>query len=321
MGPPSLPPWPALVDDRRTTDTDLTETIRPDMTGKHPASNEPDRDQMWMATDTETETVIVLDERTRVEAGCVLVGIDDSPDDDRALAWARRHVAAIGPVVAAHCPTTRPSRAGEMLVRAAADARLLVVGSRGRGRMAELFLGSTSAHCAHHSPVPVVVVPEGIDVETQVERVAVGVDGSDNSIEALRWALRTAPDSARIEAFFSWTTPPIAHSLTGDELERVRASSKDFIDAVVDRVVAEEGALARGVDRHLVEGDPSEVLIRSGASWIVSGARSEAGLVALVVSSPADALLHASGAVVVFTPPAGRHEELPRTDKGVRHVG
>ncbi|HLY83577.1 MAG TPA: universal stress protein [Acidimicrobiales bacterium] len=46
-----------------------------------------------------------------------------------------------------------------VLLDEAAGAELLVVGTRGLGGAAELFLGSTSHACAHRSPVPVVIVP------------------------------------------------------------------------------------------------------------------------------------------------------------------
>jgi nucleotide-binding universal stress UspA family protein len=50
----------------------------------------------------------------------------------------------------------KPAR---VLTEAAAEADLLVVGSRGLGGFTGLLLGSVSQQCAHHARCPLVVVP------------------------------------------------------------------------------------------------------------------------------------------------------------------
>ncbi len=205
--------------------------------------------------------------------------------------------------------------AGSTLVEVSSEARLLVVGSRGRGAIAGSIFGSTSTHCAHHATVPVAIVPTMIDPRASIKEVAVGVDGSASSVAALRWALQSTPVDAVIDIHFAWMTEPLARTLTSPELERVRAASAGFLDAVVDRVVAEENAWSRTTRRHLSIGAPFAVLDTADASMIVVGARSEHGLAAMLLDSPADALAHDSHAVLVLVPPP------PGSNQGVRHVG
>jgi nucleotide-binding universal stress UspA family protein len=49
--------------------------------------------------------------------------------------------------------------AGEVLVRQAEGAELLVVGGRGHSTLAEVLFGSIALHCVLHAPCPVMVVP------------------------------------------------------------------------------------------------------------------------------------------------------------------
>ena len=55
-------------------------------------------------------------------------------------------------------------------------ARLLVLGSRGRTGLAELFLGSTSHEVARHAPMPVTIVPS--PTKSTTEAATNGRDGA-----------------------------------------------------------------------------------------------------------------------------------------------
>jgi nucleotide-binding universal stress UspA family protein len=60
--------------------------------------------------------------------------------------------------------------AAEVLLRRAQDAQLLVVGSRGRGAIRGLLLGSVALHCAMHAPCPVMLVHPQRNSATAVGR-------------------------------------------------------------------------------------------------------------------------------------------------------
>lgn len=55
-------------------------------------------------------------------------------------------------------PVVAEGHPAQVLIEAAADADLLVVGSRGHGGFANALLGSVSQHCTHHAACPVVVI-------------------------------------------------------------------------------------------------------------------------------------------------------------------
>jgi len=55
-------------------------------------------------------------------------------------------------------PRVVEGQAGPVLVDAAEEADLLVVGSHGHGGLADAVLGSVGQYCAHHAPCPVVIM-------------------------------------------------------------------------------------------------------------------------------------------------------------------
>lgn len=83
--------------------------------------------------------------------------IDDM--DNEILEDAKKHVEAQGgPAVDAHVAYGQPA-AGILEAAKTHSADLIVVGRRGRGQLAGLFLGSVSQKLAGVSPCPVIIVP------------------------------------------------------------------------------------------------------------------------------------------------------------------
>src|SRR4051812_17256131 len=83
-----------------------------------------------------------------------------------------------------------PGQPAAVLVEAAEGAQVLVVGSRGRGTVRSVVVGSVALHCVTHARCPVQIVhgrPAG-----DAAGVVVGVDGSAESFGALRAAIDEA---------------------------------------------------------------------------------------------------------------------------------
>lgn len=70
-------------------------------------------------------------------------------------------LAAAHPSVPVSCRAAL-GHASEVLLAAAETARMLVVGSRGRGGFTTLLLGSVSDQCVRHAQCPILVVPAPI---------------------------------------------------------------------------------------------------------------------------------------------------------------
>ncbi len=201
-----------------------------------------------------------------------------------------------------------PARA---LLDAASDADLLVVGPRGRGELRELALGSVTQACLHHARCPVAVVRREDDAVADganTERVVAGVDGSETSARALRWAL----DDARardgvVAAVHAWHVP-FSMSLTAGA--RDQSAFEQAAGRLLDQVVDATASAYRDVpiERVLVGGSPADALLGAArdAALVVVGGRGVGGFRGLLLGSVSQQLAHHAPCPVVIVPGATR---------------
>lgn len=160
-------------------------------------------------------------ETTVIPSGTVVVGVDGSPSCERALDWAidhatreRRHltlahgldpmhrdgpdvlrqarerVHEVAPGLAVH-EALWPSDPRVALLELAERAAMVVVGSRGRGPVRSLLLGSVGLAVTRHAACPVVVVRPGHPGVVR-HGVLVGLDASERCRPVLELGYRQA---------------------------------------------------------------------------------------------------------------------------------
>ena len=212
-----------------------------------------------------------------------------------------------------------PARA---LLDAASDADLLVVGPRGRGELRGLALGSVTQTCLHRARCPVAVVrgrddPVAADAGTG-GRVVAGVDGSETSARALRWALDDARARGGIVAAVHGWHVPFSLSLTagGRDHSAFEEAAGRLLDQVVDATASEYRDVP--VERVLVRRSPADALLGAAqdAALVVVGGRGVGGFRGLLLGSVSQQLAHHAPCPVVVVPPPTRGDgpHRPRLD-------
>ena len=141
----------------------------------------------------------------------------------------------------------------------------------------------------------------------EIKLIVVGVDGSDSSREALRWAYdEAAHHSASITAVSCWhppampMTPPYGSLPPEGYAEQPRQEALDLLERFVSDLDVREPAV--DVRTAVEEGNPAEVLIERSkeADLVVLGSRGHGGFKGMLLGSVSQHLVaHAECPVVV----------------------
>lgn len=197
------------------------------------------------------------------------------------------------------------------LIEAAKGADLLVVGARGLGGFRGLLLGSVSQQCLHHAPGPIAIVHPPREGGTDgAERIVVGVDGSEPSRAALRWALTEAAlRHATLEAVHGWEVPVVYGPVIGAfpyDTKAVETGARELLDELVDEALATVDAPGVTVERTAVPGGAAARLLDAAehAALVVIGRRGLGGFGRLLLGSVSEHVARHAPCPVVVLPPS-----------------
>lgn len=136
----------------------------------------------------------------------------------------------------------------------------------------------------------------------QERRIVVGVDGSDSSKAALRWAIRQAKLTGdSVDAVTAWHHPSTYGWAVGDQMIDLEGDAKQVLTEALNEVSSLEPEVP--VRPLVTEGHAAEVLLRAakGAGLLVVGSRGHGGFAsALVGSVSLYCVLHAHCPVLVL---------------------
>jgi len=146
---------------------------------------------------------------------------------------------------------------------------------------------------------------------TEIKQIIVGVDGSDSSRAALRWAYdEAAHHGASLNAVTVWHGPPLPMSPPYGQLPPEGYESQPARDAadVLERLIADLEDRKPPVDvrASINHGNPAKVLIElsGGADLMVVGSRGHGGFAGMLLGSVSQHLVaHAACPVVVVRTP------------------
>jgi nucleotide-binding universal stress UspA family protein len=147
---------------------------------------------------------------------------------------------------------------------------------------------------------------DSVGAMTEIKQITVGVDGSDSSRAALRWAYdEAAHHGASLKAVMIWHAPPLPQSPPYGSLPPEGYESQPARDAqaMLERLTADLEARQPAVDvtTSIEAGNPAKVLIElsGGADLMVVGSRGHGGFSGMLLGSVSQHLVAHSACPVV----------------------
>ncbi len=193
----------------------------------------------------------------------------------------------------------------QVLLEASEDAHLLVVGSRGRGSIASMLLGSVSVDMSAHAPCPVVVVRPEKDrarFGPYLHHIVVGIDGTETSRGALDAAFVLASTERKpLAVVHAWGAAGVYKDLMSYEARLDVAEEHELSVAEAIAGYAERYPDVH-VTQHQEEEDPARALVSASedADLVVLGSRGRGDAASVVFGSVSRFVVeHASCPVLV----------------------
>lgn len=190
---------------------------------------------------------------------------------------------------------------------------LIVLGRTGHGkrhglsRVAEIILGSAARYCLHHAVGPVATIPLGSVWPVEKPRVTVGLDGSAESLDALRWAAAAVPGDPAITAVHVFVPFSPDPSVALSEAARAAAvgRARDELAAWVTEACPDGH---ESITQEVVIGDARTRLgvLAESTDLVILGSRGRTGIARFVLGSVAEYVVRNAPCPVVVLPPAER---------------
>ncbi|MEU8033864.1 universal stress protein [Streptomyces sp. NPDC049099] len=205
-----------------------------------------------------------------------------------------------------------PDDAVDALVRAGNGAFALVTGSRGRGRLKGLLLGSVGLAVSARAHCPVIVVRgDRAGLAGTHERILLGLGEADTSAEAVRFAFREAEvRGCVLDVVRAWRRP--AHDRGSERTRADAPADKDADSSEEGAPAAVEARLEAAIAEHpqvrmrrtTLEGPAGKILVdrSAAADLVIVGAQRRTGHFGLQIGRVSHALLHHAQCPVAVVP-------------------